>query len=75
MIFVQSPAARVRFVTCRVSYIVLRGRWCDTIVLHEHEPTEGNSDDYRTDSMKNCNKCLIFFPMYHLKILLGHFNP
>jgi len=69
----MSPVKRVRFVTGRISYIVLRSRWCDTIFLYEHAPTEENGDNSRTDSMKNYNKCTIF-SMYHLKILLEHFN-
>ena len=36
---------RVKFVSDRMSYIVLRGRWCIIIVLKEHAPSEGKSDD------------------------------
>jgi hypothetical protein len=28
-----------------VSYITLRGRWCDIIVLNVHAPTEDKIDD------------------------------
>jgi hypothetical protein len=31
----------VKFVSERMSYIVLRGRWCNIIVLNAHVPTEG----------------------------------
>jgi exonuclease III len=30
---------RVAFVSDRMSYIVLRGRWCNIIVLNAHAPT------------------------------------
>jgi hypothetical protein len=31
---------RVEFVSDRMSYTILRGRWCDIIVLNVHAPTE-----------------------------------
>ena len=40
-----SAVKRVDFVSDRVSYIVLRGRWCNIIVLNVHEPSENKSDD------------------------------
>jgi hypothetical protein len=36
---------RVEFVSDRMSYMVLRGRWCDIIFLNVHAPTEEKSDD------------------------------
>jgi hypothetical protein len=39
-----SAGKRVEFVSDRVSYIVLRGRWCDIIVLNVHAPSEEKSD-------------------------------
>ena len=35
----------VEFVGDMVSYIVLRGRWCNTIILNVHAPSEEKSDD------------------------------
>jgi len=35
----------VEFVSDRVSYIVLRGRWCNIIVLNVHAQSEERSDD------------------------------
>ena len=40
-----SAVTRVQFVSDRVSYIVLRGRWCNIIVLNVHAPSEERSDD------------------------------
>jgi hypothetical protein len=40
-----SAVKRVEFVSDRVTYIVLRGCWCDTIVLNVHAPSEEKSDD------------------------------
>jgi exonuclease III len=40
-----SAVKRVEFVSDRMSYITLRGRWCDIIVLNVHAPTEDKCDD------------------------------
>jgi len=37
---IASAVKRVEFVTDRVSYIVLRGRWCNILVLNVHAPSE-----------------------------------
>ena len=36
---------RVEFVSDRMSYIVLRGRWCNIIVLNMLAPSEKENDD------------------------------
>jgi hypothetical protein len=35
-----SAVKRVEFVSDRLSYIILRGRWCHIVVLNVHAPTE-----------------------------------
>jgi hypothetical protein len=42
---VASAVKRVAFVSDRMSYIVLRGRWCHIIVLNVQAPSEEKSDD------------------------------
>jgi len=42
---IVSAVKRVEFVSGRVSYIVLRGRWCNIIVLNMHAPSEEKSND------------------------------
>jgi hypothetical protein len=42
---ITSAVTRVEFVSDRVSYIVLRGRWCNTIVLNVHAPSEEKSNE------------------------------
>jgi hypothetical protein len=37
---IVSAVMRVEFVSDRMSYIVLRGRWCNIIVLNVHAPSE-----------------------------------
>ena len=41
---ITSGVKRVEFVSDRMSYIVLRGRWCNIIVLNVHAPSEEKSD-------------------------------
>jgi hypothetical protein len=41
----RSAVKRGVFVNGRMSYIVLRGRRCNIIVLNEHSPTEEKIDD------------------------------
>ena len=42
---ILSAFKRVEFASDRVSYVVLRGRWCNIIVLNEHAPNKEKSDD------------------------------
>jgi hypothetical protein len=42
---IVSAIKRVEFVSDRMSYMVLRGHWCNIIVLDAHAPTEEKSDD------------------------------
>jgi hypothetical protein len=48
-LFVQhrmlSAVNRLEFVSDRVSFMVLRGRWCNIIVLNKHNPSEAKADD------------------------------
>jgi exonuclease III len=42
-----SAVKRVDFVRDRMSYVVLRGRWCNIIILNVRVPTEEKSDDLK----------------------------
>jgi hypothetical protein len=42
-----SAVKRVEFGSDRMSYIILRGRWCHIIVLNVHAPTEDETDDVK----------------------------
>jgi len=42
---------RAEFVSDRVSYIVLRGCWCNIIVLNMHASREEKSDDSKDSFM------------------------
>jgi hypothetical protein len=43
----SSAVKRVEFVSDRMSYIILRDRWCQVIVLNVHAPTEAKTDDVK----------------------------
>jgi hypothetical protein len=55
-----------------MSYIVLRGRWCN--VLNPHAPTEEKNDDSKDSFYEELEQVFDHFPKYHMKILLGDFN-
>jgi hypothetical protein len=69
-----SAVKRVEFVSDRVSYIVLRGRWCNIIVLNVHAPSEDKSDDSKDSFYEELEQVFDHFPRYHMKILLRYFN-
>jgi exonuclease III len=64
----------VEFVSDRMSYIILRGRWCHIIVLNVHAPTEDKTDDVKDSFYEELECVFDKFPKYHMKILLGDFN-
>jgi hypothetical protein len=57
-----------------MSYIVLRGRWCNIIVLNAHAPTEEKGDDSKDSFYEELEGGFDHFPKYHMKILLVDFN-
>jgi len=71
---IASAVKRVEFVSDRVSYVVLRGRWCNIIVLNVHAPSEDKSDEEKDGFYKELEQVFYHFLKYHMKILLGDFN-
>jgi hypothetical protein len=69
-----SPVKRVDFVSDRMSYIILRGRWCHIVVLNVHAPTEDKTDDVNDSFYEELERVFDKFPQYPLTILLGDFN-
>jgi exonuclease III len=65
---------RVEFVSDRMSYIILRGRWCNIIVVNVHAPCEDTSDDIKDSFYEELGHVYNQFPRYDMKILLGDFN-
>jgi len=54
--------------------IVMRGGWCNTIVLNVHSPSEVKSDNSKDSFYEELEQVFNHFPKYHKKILLGDFN-
>jgi exonuclease III len=67
-------ARKFEFVSDRISYTILRGRWCQIIVLNVHAPTEDKTDDVKYSFYEELECVFDTFPKYHTKILLGDFN-
>jgi hypothetical protein len=65
-----SAVKRVEFISDRMSYITLRGRWCD-IFLNVHASTEDKSDDTKDSFYEELERVLDQFPKYCKEILLG----
>ena len=57
-----------------MSYIVLRGRWCNIIVLNVHATSEEKSDNSKDGFYEELEQVFDHFPKYDIKILLGDFN-
>jgi hypothetical protein len=57
-----------------MSYILLRGRWCHTVVLNIHAPTEDKTDDVKDSFYEELERVFDKFPKCHMKIVLGDFN-
>ena len=64
----------VELVSVRMSYIVLRGRCFNIIVLNAHAPSEEKSDDSRGSFYEKLEQVFDHLPKYHMNILLGDFN-
>jgi exonuclease III len=57
-----------------MSYIILRGHWCDIIDLNVHAPTEDKTDDMKDSFDDKLEHVFNKLPKYHRKMLLGDFN-
>jgi hypothetical protein len=57
-----------------VSYIILRGYWCDIIVLNVHAPTKDKIGSMKDSFYKELKSVFDKFPKYHVKMLFGDFN-
>jgi hypothetical protein len=71
---IMSAVTTAACVSDRISYIILRGRWCDIIVLNVHAPTKDKIDDTKDRYLEELDRIFDKFPKYHMNILLGVFN-
>jgi hypothetical protein len=63
-----SAVKRVEFVSDRMSYIILSGRWCHIIVLNVHAPTEDKTDDVKDCFYEELERVFDNFHKYNMKI-------
>jgi hypothetical protein len=64
-----SAVRRVEFVSDRMSYIILRGRWCNIIIVNVHAPCEDMSDDIKDSVYEELGRVFDQFTRYDMKIL------
>ena len=57
-----------------MSYVVLRGRWNNIIVLNAHAPSEQKCDVSKGSFYDEIQPVFDNFPKYQKKIILGDFN-
>jgi len=57
-----SAVKTVEFVSSRVSYIVLRGCWCNIIILNVHAPSEKKNDDSKDSFYEELEQVFDSFP-------------
>jgi exonuclease III len=57
-----SAVKRVELLTDRMSYITLKGLWCDIIVLNVHAPTEEKDDVMKHSFYEEIEQVLDHFP-------------
>jgi exonuclease III len=69
-----SAVKRLEFVSGRMSYITLKDRSCDIIVLNLHAPTEDKGNAIKDTFYEELEGVFDQFSRYHMKILLGDFN-
>jgi hypothetical protein len=68
-----SAFKRVEFVSDRMLHIILRGCWCDIIVLNIHALTEDKFDNM-VSFCKELEHVYDNFHKFHMKILLGDYS-
>ena len=54
--------------------MVLRGRWCNIIVLNVHAPSKEKGDNSKYSFYEELEQVFDHFPKYDMKIPLGDFN-
>ena len=57
-----------------MSYVLLRGRWCNIIVPNVHAPSEEKTDSSEDSFYEELDQGFDHFPKYDMKIQLGDFN-
>jgi hypothetical protein len=61
-----SAVKRVQFVSDRMSHIVLKCHWCNTIDINVHVPSDGESDHSKDSFYEELQQIFYHFPKYHI---------
>jgi hypothetical protein len=67
---ILSAVRRVEFISDRMSYIILRGGWCNIIVLNMHAPCEDKGGDAKDSFYEELGCVFDQFPRYDIKTSL-----
>ncbi|KAJ4434273.1 hypothetical protein ANN_22825 [Periplaneta americana] len=70
---IKSAVKKVEFISDRLSYLVLKGRWCEIVVINAHAPTE-EKDNIKDSFYEELEQSFDQLSRYTMKILLGDFN-
>jgi hypothetical protein len=57
-----------------MSYITLKGRLCDIIILNKHAPNEDKGDVTKDSFYEELEQVFDQVPRYHMKILMDDFS-
>jgi hypothetical protein len=69
-----SAVKKVEFVSYKMQYIIIRGHWCDIIVMNVPAPTEDKIDNVKDSFYGELEHVFDKFPKYRMQILLGDFS-
>ena len=71
---ILSVVETIQFVSNTTSHSVLRGHWCDIVVLKAHPPNMDKSDNSKHSSYEELEQVFKHLTKYNMRILLGYFN-
>ncbi|PSN37502.1 hypothetical protein C0J52_26535 [Blattella germanica] len=71
---ILSAIRDIKFVSDRISYIILKGKRHDFIIVNVYGPTETSDDTIKDEIYEELKSVFDRLSRYHMKIFLGDFN-
>ncbi|PSN55555.1 hypothetical protein C0J52_12130 [Blattella germanica] len=71
---ILSAIRDIKFVSGRISYIILKGKRHDFIIVNVYGPTEASDDTIKDEFYEELECVFDRLSRYHMKIVLGDFN-
>ncbi|PSN38555.1 hypothetical protein C0J52_14819 [Blattella germanica] len=71
---ILSAIRDIKFVSDRISYIILKGKRHDFIIVNVYGPTEASDDTIKDEFYEELESVFDRLSRYHMKIVLGDFN-